>query len=216
MVKTAEVFDPATQTFSPLENVNVLSRAFHSATVLTDGTLLIAGGYSTGGEIGNDIQIWDYRTGKALSYDAPLAIPRQGHTAALLPNGNVLISGGKDRFGNRADADEMFETEALRFVEYASPQSEQTSPPLNLAGSLPQDESSDATLDVLIGVRLTKAANISPISSQNVTLADSNGPISASVRGAEGGRLVFVTPREPLKPGTEYTLHYRTSRMQPD
>jgi hypothetical protein len=83
-----------------------LARSSHTATVLSDGRVLIAGGY-TGGGAGtptNSLEICDPRTFGATprtcsSIAATLTSPRAGHTATLLSKGDqagkVLICGGQ-------------------------------------------------------------------------------------------------------------------------
>lgn len=83
-------------------------RAGHSATVLEDGRVLIAGGYQVNalGErtsLGS-AEIYDPNTG-AFSVAADLAVfnahndivtaPRAFHTGTLLPSGSVLLAGGE-------------------------------------------------------------------------------------------------------------------------
>src|SRR4029077_20976895 len=93
----------------------LLPRAFHTATVLTDGTLVVIGGVGVGGELKDDVQIWDYRTGNTLAYHAVLSVPRQRQTAVLLPNGNVQVFGGLDRLGRQTDVSEEFDINSRRF-----------------------------------------------------------------------------------------------------
>src|SRR4051812_25371682 len=71
----------------------------HSATRLSDGTVLLAGGYdrATGLAI-RSAQVYDFRTG-ALARVADMTSPRSGHTATRLPDGKVAIAGGDDGSG---------------------------------------------------------------------------------------------------------------------
>jgi hypothetical protein len=47
---TAELFDEPTQAFYPVANTALTARARHTATLLTDGFLLIAGGVGSTGQ----------------------------------------------------------------------------------------------------------------------------------------------------------------------
>src|SRR5215831_4090931 len=72
LVAAAERFDPATQAFTTLPGVLALPRAFHTATLLTNGLVLFAGGVTAGGAFPDDIQLYDYRSKRALSHHALL------------------------------------------------------------------------------------------------------------------------------------------------
>ena len=70
----------------------------HTATVLPNGLVLVAGGINSGGVL-NTTEIYNPTT-NAWVGGPPLSVPRFGHTATLLNNGNVLICGGyKDLTG---------------------------------------------------------------------------------------------------------------------
>src|SRR5262245_26028003 len=71
-------------------------RADHTATLLPNGKVLIAGGITQTGQstsITNSAEVYDPATG-SWSATGNLNLPRYLHTATLLPNGKVLVAGG--------------------------------------------------------------------------------------------------------------------------
>ena len=92
----AEVYDPATGTFSPTGSLAQV-RASATATRLHDGRVLFAGGYNcaAAGQDGMwaSAELYDPTTG-TFSPTGSMAAPRSQHTATLLADGRVLIAGG--------------------------------------------------------------------------------------------------------------------------
>jgi hypothetical protein len=96
VIATAELFDPATGTFTPTSEMTT-PRSWHTAALLPDGRVLITGGYSGAGynllHRLNTAEVYDPSTGKF----APTGNMIHGHEcvqANLLGNGKVLLSGG--------------------------------------------------------------------------------------------------------------------------
>ena len=90
-IASAELFDPATQTFTPISDMNE-PRNGHTATLLPDGQVLITGGWNQIGRT-STAELYDPETG-TFEYTGSLMAPRQGLTATLLKHGQVLIAGG--------------------------------------------------------------------------------------------------------------------------
>jgi uncharacterized delta-60 repeat protein len=103
-IASTEVFDPATGTWTPIGDLNI-PHALHSATLLVDGRVLVAGG---GGSPLDPLpqtaeaELLSSPTGR-WTVTGELKTRRDGHTTTLLPNGRVLVAGGKGAAGSSAE-----------------------------------------------------------------------------------------------------------------
>jgi N-acetylneuraminic acid mutarotase len=91
LFKTAEVFDPVTQSFSTTGNLNQ-ARTGATATLLPNGKVLIAGGQDSGGTLLFSAELYDPSSG-TFTLTGNMHLPRAQHTATLLNNGKVLLVG---------------------------------------------------------------------------------------------------------------------------
>ena len=66
----------------------------HTATLLPNGKVLVAGGYDSDGYLAS-AELYDPASG-TWTATGSLATARYRHTATLLPNGKVLVAGGSD------------------------------------------------------------------------------------------------------------------------
>jgi len=92
---SAELYDPATGTFTYTAGSMSAARYRHTATLLADGRVFIAGAAAVPPAALATTEIYDPGTGLFTS-TATMSTARQEHRANLLPDGRVLITGGRD------------------------------------------------------------------------------------------------------------------------
>lgn len=73
----------------------VMSRYDHTATLLADGRVLVAGGRGSNDDVLASAELYDPETG-SWSPAADMLAPIADHTATLLPDGRVLVVGPND------------------------------------------------------------------------------------------------------------------------
>ena len=106
MRNTAEIYNPITNSWAPAGEFEV-NRAGHSATVLRDGRVLVAGGAGPASTIAK-AEIYD--PDKNAWYSAgSLALARTGHSAAMMSDGRIIVAGGWSNDGSAGHLVELFD-----------------------------------------------------------------------------------------------------------
>jgi hypothetical protein len=113
-VSSVEVYDSNFGTFSAAGQLKD-KRESHSATLLPNGLVLVAGGtldfFDDDGLpnqlVLSTVELFDSSSGKSVSTGG-LEIPRFLHTAARLNDGRVLVTGGLDNIGETSAAVELY------------------------------------------------------------------------------------------------------------
>jgi WD40 repeat protein len=109
-LNTSSLYDFLSNTWTTVTNLDgddMGARGSHTATLLPNGKVLVAGGTDTNANHLNTSSLYDFLTDKWTAVTNQNMGARVGHTATLLPNGKVLVAGGA------ASADGAINTSSL-------------------------------------------------------------------------------------------------------
>jgi hypothetical protein len=176
-----EVYDPASDTFQLLTSVLAFPRGGHSATLLPNGKILVAGGFDASG-VPFPAEILDPAADAIMTAPGPL-VDRQLHTATRLASGWVLLAGGIPVAGGPP----------IGFAQLFQPE-------LGLMGEF------TATMPLMNTPRASHAASLLGDGHALLTGGDSVGPVTASSAELFFPDTLTFTPTIPmLQPRAEHS-----------
>ena len=105
ILNTAEIFDPATRSFTKVPAaMSEARRSIYTIVTMRDGRVLIAGGRNfdnpnaPGAKVHDSAEIFDPKT-NTFTPTGSMKVPRNMFMAILLDDGRVLIAGGGNNAG---------------------------------------------------------------------------------------------------------------------
>ncbi|HXP78758.1 MAG TPA: kelch repeat-containing protein [Verrucomicrobiae bacterium] len=102
----SELYDPATGSFSQTLGHLANARQLHTASLLADGKVLVAGGMlDNAGTATATAELFDPTTQMFTATKGSLATARDFHTATVLNDGTVVVTGGDNGNGTLATAE---------------------------------------------------------------------------------------------------------------
>ena len=115
---SAEIYDPATGTFSKTGSMTSPHRG-HTSTLLADGRVLVVGNGGESSPAGTAADVYDPATGKS-SRTGSMNYGRWLQTATLLPDGRVLILGGRTPKDSVRATAELYDPRSGKFSSAGS------------------------------------------------------------------------------------------------
>jgi hypothetical protein len=113
ILASAEIYDPVAKTFTATAN-NMPNKAVgHTATLLLNGKVLIAGGGNS------NAQLYDPASNK-FSSTGGMSGQRSNHTATLLKDGRVLLAGGSGSTGRAVATAQLYDPSTATFSNTGS------------------------------------------------------------------------------------------------
>ena len=211
MTNSAEVFDPATLTFTATSNMTA-KRSLHTASLLPDGKVLLTGGANDQFFPLRTVEIYDPITNTFSPVPVEMALPRYGHSATVTSTSNcVVLAGGTGFSSEGTNAVELFDPmtstlhllqpETLRGYRYGHTATAIGGDKLLLAGGIATNTSVNGTLATAEVIDLETASAAPRPMITSFTFSMNSGFVS--VRG-KGVPKYFVHVQRSLSPVADF------------
>jgi N-acetylneuraminic acid mutarotase len=208
---TAQLYDPATGSWTGTGSLQT-TRNHHTATLLPNGKVLVAGGFDVNGTEIAIAELYNPATG-TWSVTGSLGTARDSHTATLLANGKVLVAGGyiftANYHGTRLlDSAELYDpatgkwtpTGNLTFARYSHTATLLSNGQVLVAGNNGDASNSAELFDPATGSWNVTGALVSGRANHTATLLPSGSVLV--VGGTGSGASLYLRSAEIYNPAT--------------
>ena len=203
VLASGEWFNPSTARFVPTGVLGLPARAGHTLTVLGDGRLMMAGGWSSDGLAATQSVVWEPMSHQ-LTVLSDVQTPRMDALTTLQADGSVRIDGGVDVHGMAVSSVLRFDPNLAHFSAWPHTAAVAMAAPVMMA--LPGVDTHAAPIQGPLTLRFTAPMDVRTLSTKTVTLLGPEGALPIQVIGTNEGRQAFVQLPDDLYPGSRYTL----------
>jgi RHS repeat-associated protein len=194
-------FDPHTSIFSPAKIASLPRGAGQSMTLLTDGRVLVAGGWNADSSA-PDLSVFRPASDTTEAVDAKGVSTNLVMDASLRSDGAVLLKDAGGDHGGSGSAAAAFLPASMTFDRGAH----KDPADFVMSASLPASDATNVSASAPIALRFSGKVDPTTATSMSVTLIGPAGSVLADVNIAEEGRLAFIKPRGDLLTGTKYAV----------
>jgi len=194
-------FDPHTSGFSLAKIASLPRGAGQSMTLLTDGRVLVAGGWNADSSA-PDLSVFRPASDTTEAVETSAVPASLALDASLRSDGAVLLRDADGAHGGSASMVAAFLPTSMTFDRGAHKDPAEFA----MSASLPLSDATNVSASEPIALRFSGKIDPTTATSMTVTLIGTAGSVPADVNIAEEGRLAFIKPRGDLLTGTKYAV----------
>ena len=203
---TGEWFDPSSARFAPTGLLGLPARAGHTLTLLSDGNVLMTGGWSSDGAAATDAVMWQSKSHQRSAVSGTVSGPRLEAVATLQADGSVRIEQGVDAKGLPVSTTVRFDPHQQSLNEIIATKKTVVTEATPNVAALPDVDKQSTPGQGPLTLRFDTAMDVRALNPKTVTLLGPEGAVPIRVVGTNEGHQAFVQLPDDLYPGSRYTL----------
>ena len=189
-LSSAELYDPAANSWSPTGTMNV-AHSFAASALLGDGDVLVVGGVDSANDLTVTAELYDPSTG-SWSLTGSMAQARAGAASTLLSDGDLLVVGNDtNATAENTDTAEVYQAPQPPTPTLAEPSSV-TDTTATLAGIVdPQGSATRYEFELSSSPQFSSAIDL-PAGGADAGAGDGAVPVSQPVSGLVPGSIYYM------------------------